>query len=85
MIFLLFIQSTLTCTTLLAGKDATINGSVMATQSDDGRGTTDPRIMVVPAQDYPKDSLRPIWEDLTDFPRYVGELRGDDYSRKNCE
>jgi dipeptidase len=65
------------CTTLIAGKLATTDGSVMASHSDDGESNTDARLIRVPAQNHGPTATRPIFYDVEDFPRYVGTERGD--------
>lgn len=40
------------CTTLAVGKKASVDGSVMSTHSNDGGGTTDPRLVKIPSRDY---------------------------------
>jgi len=68
------------CTVFIAGKDATIDGSVMVTHSNDGEFETDPRLVKVPARDYNNDYLhtiqRPIFFSPESHPRYVGIDRG---------
>lgn len=67
------------CTTLVVGKAASSDGSVMLTQSDDGENNADARLCFVPAKDFPAGSLHAIYYDTEDFPRYVGYDRGDCY------
>jgi len=64
------------CTAYIAGKDATIDGSVMVSHSDDGAGSTDARVSYIPAADHEPGSKRPILPDTDDYPRYVGTARG---------
>lgn len=59
------------CTTLLVGKLASVDGSVMATHSNDGEANTDPRLVKIPARVWPKDSKRPV------YPAPEGKGRGD--------
>lgn len=64
------------CSAYIAGKSATADGSVMVSHSDDGDGTSDPRIAYVPPATYPPGTMRPIWPDTEAFPRFVGMARG---------
>lgn len=49
----------LTCTTILVGKKASADGSVLVSHSDDGMN--DARLIYVPAKDHEPGSLRPIY------------------------
>eukprot|EP00949_MAST-11_sp_MAST-11-sp1_P003972 g3972.t1 len=60
------------CTTLGAGPQATVDGSVLVTQSSDGDGNSDPRIVHVPARQHPVPSLRPVFAN-GNYPRYIGD------------
>ena len=68
------------CSAYIAGKRATIDGSVMVSHSDDGDGRSDPRLSFVPAADHPAGARRPIWPDLEAYPRFVGAGRGSTYA-----
>lgn len=56
---LLAASSALCCTTTIVGKDASTDGSVMVSHSDDGLG--DPRLIFIPAKDHPKGAKRAIY------------------------
>lgn len=76
----------LSCTTVISGRGASVDGSVMATHSNDGEGITDPRLVYVPAQDYPEGSMRPIFASPENYPRYVGiEKHAPEYFPSNCQ
>lgn len=68
------------CSAYAAGKDATADGSVMVSHSDDGDGTSDARMSYIPAADWPAGSARPIWPDTESYPRFVGHSRGSTYA-----
>ena len=73
------------CTTYAVGLKATADGSVMSVHTSDGSGTTDPRLVKIPAQDWPPNSKRPIWESPEKYPRFVGVERGAPvYYKENC-
>jgi hypothetical protein len=67
----------LACSTLAAGRLATADGSVIISQTTDGDGNDDARIVRVPAADWPPNSRRIIFPDYSvGYPRYVGTDRG---------
>mmetsp|Transcript_25899 Transcript_25899/g.56764 ORF Transcript_25899/g.56764 Transcript_25899/m.56764 type:complete len:661 (-) Transcript_25899:423-2405(-) len=65
----------LACTVFVVGRNASADGSVMCSHSNDGEFDTDPRLVKVPAADYPPDSLRPVYFSPENYPRYVGYER----------
>ena len=78
----------LACTTMIVGKNATSDGSVIVSHSDDD--VSDTRVVLVPRQKGGKDIIRPIYYDncsigsnqkynSTDIRRYIGKSRGPVY------
>ena len=76
------------CTTMIVGKDATKDGSVIVAHSDDDVG--DERVIYVPAADYGEDAIRQVYYDdaslghkgeynATGLRRYIGKSRGPGY------
>ena len=77
--------STNGCTVFLVGRNATVDGSVMVSHSNDGEFDTDPRLVKVPAEDHDPGSNRPIFFSPESYPRYVGYDRNipEYFPRKN--
>jgi dipeptidase len=66
------------CTVFVVGKKASVDGSVMVTHSNDGEFETDPRLVKIPAADYPQpNAMRPVFFSPESYPRYVGTERGN--------
>ena len=72
---LVLLWSCSACTTIAVGKDATVDSSVLSSHSNDGEGDTDPRLVLIPASDWPADAQRPIFFSPESFPRFVGPDR----------
>ena len=71
------------CTTLVIGKKATIDGSVIVAHSDDDN-FGDQRICFVPKMEFKEGDKRALYQiNSSTFPRYVGTDRGEDYDIKN--
>jgi len=66
------------CTTMVVTKGASADGSVIVAHSDDSE-MADPRVMYVPAKDWPTGSKRPIYPFILGPQRYVGSSRGPGY------
>ena len=64
------------CTVFLVGKEASEDGSVMCSHSNDGEFDTDPRLVKVPSREYEPGDMRPIFFSPESYPRYVGHERG---------
>ncbi|MGB2983732.1 MAG: C69 family dipeptidase [Candidatus Bipolaricaulia bacterium] len=80
------------CTTMIVGREATVDGSVIVSHSDDD--VADERLAFVPAADWPTSAKRPVYYDdcsighdprynSTELRRYVGTSRGPDYDTKD--
>mmetsp|Transcript_25962 Transcript_25962/g.43787 ORF Transcript_25962/g.43787 Transcript_25962/m.43787 type:complete len:653 (-) Transcript_25962:36-1994(-) len=79
-------QLTESCTTLICGSKATTDGSVLASHSSDGGGTLDPRLVRIPARDFPPNSSRPVFASPENYPRYSGTYReAPEYFPENCQ
>ena len=54
-------QGSEACTVFVAGKEATVDGSVLVSHSNDGEFDTDPRLVKIPAATYPSGAMRPVY------------------------
>lgn len=43
------------------------------------------RLGKLPAKDYPKGSMRPVYGEYSQYPRYIREDRGPTWSKENLE
>ena len=79
----------LSCTTIIAGKNATSDGSIIVAHSDDN-DMADQRIVYVSARDYPEGAMRNVYYDPCSLGpnekyndswwcRYAGPDRGPAY------
>lgn len=64
------------CTVFIVGKEASQDGSVLVSHSNDGEFETDPRLVSVPAMDFSRGDRRPVFFSPESYPRYVGTARG---------
>jgi len=82
----------LACTTIIVGKNATVDGSVIVAHSDDG--LTDARVILVPGGKQTKGAKRNVYYDncslgsnteynSTDIRRYIGDDRGPGYQTQS--
>ncbi|MBU1026455.1 MAG: C69 family dipeptidase [Candidatus Margulisbacteria bacterium] len=82
----IFISPISACTTMIVGKDASTDGSVIVAHSDDDE-LFDQRLIYVPAMDHDKGSKRPVYYDPASLGgpnvRYVGSSRGPGYVDKS--
>ena len=76
--FLLLVgaHATSACTAYAAGKDATTDGSVMVSHSDDGAGDSDSRLSYVPPARHKPGSMRDIYPTIDEYPKFIGDAFG---------
>lgn len=70
------------CTVIGVGKDATVDGSVITSHTDCG---SECRIRVIPAQDFPKGAMAPVYWGMVYFGNWDPELKAwplGEYGRK---
>jgi dipeptidase len=72
------------CTTIAVGREATADGSTMATQTVDCFDC-DWRVNKVPAMDHPAGATRPIYLLTSAYPRQVRSDRGETWSPENLD
>lgn len=73
------------CTTIVSDPSTSNEGVGMTTHTNDCH-ECDPRIVKVPAQDFPPNSLRPIFAYRSAYPRYVGNYyNADPYKPENTD
>lgn len=82
--FLAYVTTTSACTLIIAGKNATSDGSVLIAHTDDAGGeTSDLRLVQIPAARHEKDSKRAVLLVNGGFPRIVAKRRGWAYHPEN--
>ncbi len=69
-ISLFAIQQAFSCTIIVAGKNATTDGSVIVSHSDAG---PDCRVHVVPGQKFPEGAMAPVYWGMVDSGRPLGD------------
>jgi len=77
-LLIILISAADACTTILVGREASADGSVFCSHTNDGTAKTDPRLVHVPARDHAPGVKRPVYASPEDYPRYVGAARGVD-------
>ena len=78
-------HSTDRCTTIIVGKDATVDGSTMTTHTNDC-GECDFRLAKVNPKTYPKDSKRPVYTFYSAYPKVVrNDNRSATWSPENLD
>jgi len=83
---LLQIRSSLACTAIGVGKDASASGYPMVGHSEDAGGSAnDVRLVRVPRQQWPEGSMRPLYEWGATYPRVVSAAQSPEYAPVNGE
>lgn len=72
------------CTTIICGKDATVDGSLITSHTNDC-GRCDPRIAYVPAMDHQPGDKRAVYAFRLPYPRLCCYDRGPTYYPKDGE
>lgn len=72
------------CTTVICGKDATVDGSLITSHTNDC-GRCDPRIAYVPAMDHNPGDMRSVYAFRLPYPRLCCYDRGPTYFPKAGE
>lgn len=72
------------CTTVICGKDATVDGSLITSHTADC-GRCDPRIAYVPAMDHKPEAMRAVYAFTLLYPRLCCYDRGPTYLPKAGE
>ena len=70
------------CTMYGVGKFASADGTTMVSHSDDGAGNSDSRLSYVPPADHAKNSKRPVYPSIEEFPKFTGDALGKSYKPK---
>nr|WP_321357858.1 C69 family dipeptidase [uncultured Draconibacterium sp.] len=72
------------CTTMIITKGATADGSMMVSHSDDNE-LSDQRIVRIPAQDFTKGEMRPVYGDNCTYPRIASTDKDSPYYTKDYQ
>ncbi|GMI40632.1 hypothetical protein TrCOL_g10016 [Triparma columacea] len=71
------------CTAILVTKEAAAEGVGSMTTHTNDCLDCDFRLAKVPAMDHPEGSMRKIWGGRAQYPRYIGDDRGDVYYKES--
>jgi len=71
------------CTTVIVGREATVDGSVIATHSADN-SDLDFRMAYVPARKHPAGARRPVYQASRAYPRLVSHNRAEIYRPRDA-
>jgi len=84
LVLILLNSAVFSCTTIIAGKDATTDGSLFTSHTNDC-GYCDPRIAYVPAADHKLGDMRAVYRFTLPYPRLCCYDRGPTYLPKAGE